>query len=357
MGKVIQISVDAGNGGVNAVTGKADCYFPSVRSVATGDRLDISLMQMDTVWHRWGGAGWYIGDDVARMGVSSPERHQGANRYGNEFHQHLVAHACAKLGAGLKGKTEIGLTLFAPPGLYNEVSAVIQRNFMENDGAVEIHYSNEDKPRKWNYTSVTVWPEGIGAAAALMFDHNGQPKWSELFRGQFALLDGGIHTLDSIVLSDGDFNPETLQHATWANDGLRKHILDPILRDIRKRGGDFSGVTLDHIDAALRDPEHKVRITSTVVIPIGPALKSYGERYAGWVANTIIDPVLNGLNGYSGLALVGGWTDIVEPHLRKWYGDKIFDRTQHTFASKIHPAYWNSYGGAVLALLMARAAG
>jgi hypothetical protein len=355
MVKEIQISVDAGNGGVDAVLGKTDCYFPAVRSSATGDRLNIKMMQMEAVYNTWGGMRWYIGDEVLRMAAGSPERHQGANRYGNEFHQHLVAHACAKLGAGLKGKTAVDLTLFAPPGLYNVVADVIERNFMENNGAVEIAYSDEDKPRKWNYSRVKVWPEGIGAAAALMFDYNGLPKWEDMFRGNVTLLDGGVHTLDVVTLHDGDFNAETLQSATWEKDGLRKHVLEPILREIRNMGGDFSHVTLDHIDAALRDPDHKVRVSSAITFDITARLKVYGEKYAAWAANTIIDAQLDAGNGSSILIPMGGWIDLVEPHLRKWYGDKIFDRSKHPFASKVHPAYWNAYGGAILARLVAAA--
>ena len=75
------ISVDAGNGGVNAVRKKGKTfervYFPSVRAAATGDSLGLgSQFEMDVEYVDWGGHRYFVGDDVAasRSGV---ERHQG----------------------------------------------------------------------------------------------------------------------------------------------------------------------------------------------------------------------------------------------------------------------------------------
>ena len=59
----------------------------------------------------------------------------GSNRYGNEFHQFLVAVSLAKLGVK-DGKVD--LNLFAPPGLYNDLKPIIQERFMEDGGKVEI---------------------------------------------------------------------------------------------------------------------------------------------------------------------------------------------------------------------------
>lgn len=352
--KQFSVHADAGNGGVNAVCGKADCYFPSVRSLATGDRLDIGTMQMDAVWYGWNGSKYYVGDDVVKMRAGSPERHQGANRYGNEQHQFLVAVACSKFGAGLKGKQAVDLSVFAPPGMYNEASARMKEEFMDGDGKVKLHIKDEAKPREWQYTSVNVWPEGVAAAAALMFDQNGIPKWQDQFNGNVLLLDGGVYTLDVILLQDGNLNPEMLQHATWAGEGLRKHIIDPILRDLRGRGGDFSVVTVDMVDAALRHPEHKLFISSANVVEIAPMVRVYGEKYAEWVANEIIDSQLRSLDGIDKMVTIGGWSDIVTSGFKKWYGDKVFDHTKHPFASKVHRAYLNAYGSRALEMALAR---
>lgn len=347
------VSVDGGNGGVNGVTGAKDMYMPSVRAAATGDRLDIGARQMNATLYRWNGQLYAAGPDVLKLNMRRAERHQGANRYGNEFHQFLAAVACAALGVGTKGKGEVALTLFAPPGMYNEVKGNIVRSFMSEDGAVTLHVGDEKKARAWRYTSVTVWPEGMAALMALIYNQSGQPQWAEQFGGNLLILDGGVHTLDALFIQDGEINPEALQHSTKAGQGLRTHVLEPVLRDLNKRGGDFGAVTLDMVDEALRHPQQQLFIGS-LKVDLAPLFAARSEAYASWIANEVIDSEFSGLNGINRLVLVGGMADLVQPYLTKWYGEKVFNRAAHTFASKVHPAYWNAYGGLVLAKLMAR---
>ena len=76
----------------------------------------------------------------------------GANRYGNEFHQFLVAVALAKLGVK---EGAVDLTVFAPPGLFNDMKPHIKKRFTEGGGEVTIQLSGDKKPRKWHYENVT----------------------------------------------------------------------------------------------------------------------------------------------------------------------------------------------------------
>ena len=144
------------------------------------------------------------GDDVIRVTRRGLERHMGSNRYGNEFHQFLVAVSLAKLGVK-DGKVD--LNLFAPPGLYNDLKPLIQERFMEDGGKVEIKLKGDKKPRAWAYKSVTVWPEGIGAAACFVLDDNGELVPSDVLTGDVVVLDIGAHTLDAVLLTNGNFNP------------------------------------------------------------------------------------------------------------------------------------------------------
>ena len=118
-------SVDAGNGGVNAVLAKKNggyksFYEPSVRAAATGGGLDLAnARNLEYTYIDWNGHRYVTGDDVLRVTRRALERHMGANRYGNEFHQFLVALALSKLG--VKEGT-VDLTVFAPPGLFSQLT-------------------------------------------------------------------------------------------------------------------------------------------------------------------------------------------------------------------------------------------
>ena len=119
-------SVDAGNGGTNAVLvkgkSKPRCYYePSVRAVATGDSLGLGKdLEIQYDYVDWYGHRYVTGDDVIRVTRRNLEHHLGTNRYGNEFHQFLVATALAKLGY----RGTVDLTVL-PHGVYNEVSTLM----------------------------------------------------------------------------------------------------------------------------------------------------------------------------------------------------------------------------------------
>src|ERR1041385_9576659 len=88
-------SVDAGNGGTNAVLARPGgnhktFYEPSVRAAASGDSLGLGKeWEIDYEYVDWNGHRYVTGDDVIRVTRRALERHMGINRYGNEFHQFL----------------------------------------------------------------------------------------------------------------------------------------------------------------------------------------------------------------------------------------------------------------------------
>lgn len=140
------ISTDAGNGGTNAVMAKTNGgfkshYVPSVRASATGASLGLGKgMELQYEYVDWNGHRYVVGDDVIRVTRRNLERHMGGNRYGNEFHQFLVATAVA--GLGVKEGT-VDLTLFAPPGMFLEAKRMITNGFTDNKGFNQtVHFGN-----------------------------------------------------------------------------------------------------------------------------------------------------------------------------------------------------------------------
>ncbi len=354
-------SVDAGNGGTNGIlAGKngryKSHYEPSVRAAATGDSLGLGKeFEVQYSYVDWGGHRYVTGDDVIRVTRRGLERHQGALRYGDEFHQFLVANSLAKLGVK---KGTVDLTLFAPPGLYLEAKKRIQSFFVEHEVAIQL--KKDRKPRVWTYDNITVWPEGIGAAACFIIDKDGNLVDTDILSGETVVLDLGMYTLDALRLQDGNFNPESLEHATWQNGGIGVHVLQPILRVVKKQSPDFAHTTVDDIDAVLRHGlagnGYELRVAG-LEVNLEPLFDKYNERYASWIANNIIDGVFDGLRGIKAAILVGGGEPLVEKWLREWYGDKILNRKKHPTTRRIQPVDMNAVGGLRFALMRLKGKG
>ena len=273
----------------------------------------------------------------------------GANRYGNELHQFLVAVALAKLGIS---KGSVDLTLFAPPGLYLEARQTMLQRFA--DAEVTIQLRSDRKPRTWRYDNMTVWPEGLGAAACFLLDDEGHATATEVLSGDTLILDLGFYTLDALKMVDGSFNPEELEHATFENGGVHTHILEPILRVLRRMGDDFQLLTADDVDRVLRRGLISRDYTLTAAgqeVDIQPLVEKHRERYAGWVANTLVDGVFASLRGIRSVILVGGGATLIEDYMIEWYGSKVLNRKQHPTTRRVHPVDFNAVGGLRLALM------
>lgn len=348
------ISIDAGNGMTNAILAKPKggfkaFNFPSVRAAATGDTLGIGKQfELSYDFVDWGEHRYMYGDDAIAYAQSGLERHQGAGRYGDEFHRFLIAVAVGKLG--IKSGA-VDLTMFAPPGMFNDAKRTLRKRFKEAGTYAAIKFRRQ-KPVSWKYSDLTVWPEGIGAAACFILDAKGQPANTEILAGNAIILDLGMYTLDALQMSDGNFNPESLDHATWESDGIKANILEPILRALKKTSPDFQLLTADDVDAVLR----KGVTTGDYSITAGqaeadlkPMFDKQSERYAARIANNIIDGQYSGLRGTRSLILVGGGAALVQDHLANWYPDKILDFKSTSNTKDVNPVDANAIGGIRLA--------
>lgn len=350
-------SADAGNGGTNVVLARENGayrnhYEPSVRAIATGDSLGLgSGLELQYEYVDWYGSRYVTGDDVVKVTRRGLERHMGAQRYGEEFHRFLVAVALAKLG--VKDGT-VDLTLFAPPGLFKEAKAHITEGFMEGNGEVKIQLKGDRKPRVWHYETIRVWPEGIGAAGCFLLEADGSPTQSDIFEGEVVLLDSGAFSLDALKMVDGNFNPESLEHATWENAGVHTHVREPLLRKIHAQGDDFKVITVDDVDTVIRRglaTDDYILKVAGFEMNLKPLAERYFERYADWVSNNICDGVFNGFRGIRSVILVGGGAVMIEDKLRALYPGKILDRKKYPSVKKIHPVDMNAVGGLRFALM------
>lgn len=348
------ISVDAGNGGTNAILLRdgrnKSTYFPSVRAAATGNDMGFGEMEMAYDYVDWGGHRYVVGDDVVTVTRNAVERHQGAMRYGNEFHQFLVAYAIRQLNVK---DGEIDLTLFAPPGMYKAASESIKKYFPNGDGWVAIQMKKDKQPAVWRYTNINVLPEGIGAVLCYAFEPDGTPiPNADALKGTTLVLDSGMYTFDAVAMTNGKFNPENLKHTTWENGGLGVHVHQPVLEKLKATSSDFDFTTIDDIDMVIRNGlqhgDWYIR-SGTQQVNLQELIEKMAERFANWVSNNIIDGPFHNLRGISNVILVGGGTTLIEKHLTNWYNTKeskrILNPKDFPSAKGIHPTMLNVEGG------------
>lgn len=354
------VAVDAGNGFTNAVRAKGRSYesigFPSVRASVTGDSLGLGeKFEMSVDYVEWGGFRYVVGDDVF-ISRKAVERHQGAFRYGDEFWLFLVATALGKLLPKKGGKVD--LTVFAPPSMFFDAQHGIAERMKEIHNQIAIKFKGDKRPRIFTIENITVHPEGLGAVAAFALDDKGQPVESDILEGQVVVLDMGMYTLDALQMNDGQFNPESLQSATWEGQGIKAHILDPILRTVKKAGDDFALLTTDDIDACLRrgintGDYNLVSGGSSVNIEAG--VQKFSERYADYISNNVIDGVFNSLRGIKGVILVGGGATLAAQYVAKYYPDKLLTVDEHKHVANVPATELNAVGGIRLAMARQKA--
>ncbi|MEL6309473.1 MAG: hypothetical protein AAFQ52_15125 [Chloroflexota bacterium] len=112
-------------------------------------------------------------------------------------------------------------------------------------------------------------------------------------------------------------------------------------------------MSIDDIDRTLRAGITTGDYTLTSgssTIDIKPAVDKYATRYAGWIANNIIDGQFSNLRGIKSLILVGGGAVLIADHMTEWYGDKVLDASQYNHVKNIPATELNAAGGIRLAI-------
>lgn len=346
--------VDAGNGRTNAIIKKASgkryktVDFASVRARVTGQSLGLGDMELSIDYADWLGNRFAVGDNVTLATRKQIETHRGQDRYGNEFHQFLTAYAIAQ---GDVKSGNVNLTLFAPPKYYKIAKENILNGFNEQGGHPTIKLKNDKKPREWQYDSIAVYPEGLGAIACFTLNDKGQMVDSDALNNTVALLDIGMWSLDVIITENGVFNPEHLDNATY-DRGIHDNVLAPILRALHGYDDDFTVLTVFDVDNALRKGIASGDFSIVVAgkeIDIQELFHDTCNRYADYVFNTVVDSDYNGFRGMRVLA-VGGGSILLAPAIKEWLGDRLIDASSYKHTKGLHPTYYNAAGGYRLAM-------
>lgn len=355
------VSIDCGNGfttgfATRFTKGKSSrlnhVAFPSVRAVSSGASVNLGdelserlIMQYD--WVEWGKHKYLVGDDVF-ISRRSIERHRSDVRYGDEHWYFLVAVALGRLVP--KGG-KINLTVFVPPALYTEASKRIRERFATHDYGIAIRFKDTTL-LTYHIEQLHILPEGLGGMCACVFDKTGAMVGQDFLVGRTVILDLGMFTTDAIEVTNGQLNPENLETSSWKDEGIYSHILKPIRAIVASKSKDFSILSEDNIDLVIRkglETGDYTLISGTSQLDIKPLVDTYAEKFATWIANTVIDGEHSALRG-SRAILLGGGSVLVKPYLMKWYSDQFVDLQQHKHLKGLAELDFNAIGGLRMAL-------
>ena len=341
------VAVDAGNGITNAAKDTKNGYelvaFPSGRAEISGDTLDTGN-EMEFEWFEWNGTKYAVGDEALNAS-GRYIRPIGRDRYGEEFHQFLVAVACCQLGIKKGG---IDLTLFAPTENFRERRAKMEANFLQNGGQVSMRVKVERSIRKFNYDTVRVLPEGLAAAFCFTMDEKGNSTNDDTLAGDVLIVDIGAYTLDVIYLINGQFNVEYLDKSSYAKFGLFDTVYSKISNKVNSMGRDWSTKNDNDIDATIRQgiATGDYSISSAgKSIDLKPMLTHNVQRYTDAVINDVFERHYDGLRGIKSMILVGGGADLMELYFKDTYGNKVVNSNTHPRTRDIGAVYMNAVGG------------
>ncbi len=347
----IYVSVDSGNGYTNAASGKLrgkvkKTAFPSVRADAPERTLGLgSDREVEYEVVKWFGHRYTYGGDTVRFSANAIERHHGVERYGDEFHAMMVALAMARMK--IPNGDNIDLTLFMPPGLCTKG----HKKHVVDSFSEGLSISFGGKEHDWNFSNITIHPEGLGAILSFMLAPSGKPLKHDLFDGEVLIVDSGTYTLDILRTTDGKFDPSSLETATHGNDGLYRHIISPLLAAIHRHDDDFKVVTADMLDRAIYDSHYdngKCVVTSAGKdMVLTDTLVAAAKRYSAWIVKNIFDTEYLGLQGIKSVIVVGGGARLITPYLRAdaLIGHKVLDYSGLSQLQSIFPTELNAIGG------------
>ncbi len=360
--------VDAGHGETYAITydlakrKRSESSFPTVRAMTAGETLGLGKDQEHTTkWTEWNGVKYNMGFE-ALLNRNNLEVHEGANRYGNEFHAHMVAAALAE--AGLKSTT-VDLVVFCPPKMYHNptIKQRIEDTFAIGN-SLEIKVRGDKQPRVYEITRLTIRVEGLMSAFALVSDEKGHLVTNDLMNSML-IADLGNKTADFAEIVSGRYNLTDLEIATFDKAGIGDRLLSPLLKDLKKAESSFDALTTTDLDRFIRCATNGYIVIDYAGFNNNDEMTRYvTERYHFWrrnyaeyITNRILDSEFDGMRKFAHTLMIGGGYHLAGDMFRSIYGDKILDTSTIPNVKNILPWQWNAEAAMRAALGNARKKG
>lgn len=378
------ISMDGGNGKFlmyRVKNGAVQSYIlPNARVRVTGydigkDVLTLGVSQLiyaDFLGERYG-----IGDGIWQQTANAVETFANSPmRYGSDYHIFMVLATLAL--AGVETDTPLHLTISAPPGMVKDVSKPLKKAFkagenQDDSGQWTIKLGHEKQARTYTIGKVTVIPEGAGTYAAYGYTINGEPvdlphptSGYDMLSGAVAVVDGGMGTLDTFIIRNGNLTPESIAQATDGNFGISGLIISPVrdqvIQMLRSKGVQSPTLYDPMIDSWLwrwAEAPLKNRADVATILLSGVQLKldSVFTQAAIRAAEMVIAQKLEPLfrQGVDTILATGGEWIYIHGRVAQQYPKKnILLPLNAPHLQNVGLLDLNAYGGLVMAAIAAR---
>lgn len=355
------VVLDSGNGHTNAAIlderdRRLTHQMATVRSSITSGNLSWGKAADYTVFS-WRGQDYVAGWDITQLPPERirQERQIGPSRYGNESQLFFLAATLSELGMTTpKGQVmPVNLVTLTPPGYFEEAKTRILEAY-GNREVYEITASRPDKngqlrtsTTRFQIAELSVQPEGLAAVSSILLDEKGVPVETSLLNGRVLILDVGYFTADAPVLNSGRLDRASLGNVTFPDFGIRSGVVTPLLSQLRTYNPDFSVLTENHIDQAIRlglNGRGFNIASGGQAFDFESLFNHIRDEYANRIMSTVIDSEFSGLRGYEYIIPIGGGAYFLMDHLKARYGSKVVDVTTLPHTKKVGLENLNAEG-------------
>lgn len=343
----VQIGTDVGNGKAAAAVKYKNTiettHFPSIRKkvdrVGFGDdtTTDRYHWSVDSCGQSEDNLTTFVvGDDAMRKsGIIEHDR--SVERLGGEFEMFMFMVLLTKLNRMnqriLKKKDRVHMLSCVPPKYLDDT---MRERYGDLKGTYKIFLNDDPKPYEYTVTDVDVIEEGRGGMTAFAFDINGRPtSWFEdIVKGRTKLVDLGYKTLDTYDYTNGEISNSSRYDMT-TNYGIFPGIVQPLVRELRAKGGDWRFVDEYDIEAAVRAYGQGRHEDCGVWVgenfaPIGKAIMNQASSHANVVKALLeSDVATEGMGGVKRLIMIGGGEVLLAPLFSSWYPNKFLRIDKH----------------------------
>lgn len=280
---------------------------------------------------------WYAVGDDASLYTRNPERDTSEHRIGSDYQLTLLlAGTVEYFQQHQYGNSEydaimvnVDWLLNSPPIYYDD-----QAHYLYDFAGV---YVVEYAGRIWTLNAKVqhVFPEGVGAAGALMLDSKGKLINPFGKNEMSAVIDGGFGTTDWMLLR----GTKPLTDSAWSQPGAISEMTKTMKRWARERfREDWNQQTCER---AIRTGQHTIARTGETVSVQG-WIDQLGAELWEQIDQDIIQPYL--LGNVTKILLSGGMSHMIESYAIQAYPGLIIDRSKFDTIKDIPYHHMNAIG-------------
>ncbi len=351
----IDLIVDAGNGTTCVVAERLTPFvFPSVIQQIEDVRLDrrgtqgftIHVERLNGQTGQWQDRKSFAVGETANILPGLKTRITSKDRIGSEYQLVLILAATVRALDALidseadEFKVKVNWLLNIPPIYYR----MVQR-MHELAGEYRVEYNQHIY--RVEGAVAHVFPEGAGAGAAYMLDHNGVFANPSFAQGRTGIVDIGYRTIDTAIFEGPELLETSAKSLTNSISQMYQLMQQWAMDEFEEAW------TEEECETALRNGFAALR-HSKERVDLGEWIAELGVRLADLIERDVFQKQWNDLGDVDRVILAGGGAYMIAPHLKERYPNVIVQREDYPHTASVPYEMMNATGH--LRLLLAEQA-